>query len=84
MGTKIEFDKMRTFQFVSFQFRIILGLSLKSWLNILKPSLNVGCINKKLDRSFYRCLGLIQKVIKYTLNKYAVNFLYIMKFTFYE
>ena len=51
LGAKREFDKMRTFQFISFQFCIIMGVIVKKLrLNILKPSLNVGCINKKLDR----------------------------------
>ena len=57
---------MRTFQFVSFQFCIILGLSLKSLLNILKPILNVHCINKKFDRSFLPLSGIDKKPIKCT------------------
>ena len=66
LGKKREFDKMRTFQFVSFQFCIILGLSLKSLLNILKPILNVHCINKKFDRSFLPLSGIDKKPIKCT------------------
>ena len=66
LGEKREFDKMRTFQFVSFQFCIILGLSLKSLLNILKPISNVHCINKKFDRSFLPLSGIDKKPIKCT------------------
>ena len=73
LGGKKSLTKCAHFNLYHFNFVSSWGLSLKLRLNILKPSLNVGCINKKLDRSFYRCLGPTNDIIKCIFQKWFLR-----------